>query len=356
MRGAGRTRRAGSNVGLRPRGIAPRRGELRGVAALLVTISLVLLPVDVASAAGSISDLRAEPSQRWHLDFDTSWPTDGAHDALSSKSLPPQPPPSTIVLASGEYLSVGQSTTSPNGWYRLTLESDGRLTLRNTDDGLGRHGLLWSTGPVEAEMPLLVMRADGELALFDTARPGFGDGASDGAAARLWTSDTRSESGATLQLDDDGALSVTTPQGRALWHSGNSVPDVGLAGMRHVIYDRASQWIWLVDADGYVVDNYPVSGHAESPVPGRYAVTSKSEDAISYNWLVTMEHMVRFTTDEEGDSIGFHSIPRGWRDTPVQSEAELGDFLSLGCVRQRDDKAELLYEWTSVGTPVIVLA
>ncbi len=331
------------------------RTPLRITATLVAAASLSLLGVDAASAAGGIADLNAEPSQRWHLDFDTSWPASGAHEALGSKSLPPQTTPSTVVLESGEYLAVGQSATSPNGWYRLTLEPDGRLSLSATDDGLGRHGLLWSTEPGDAVMPLLVMRSDGELALFDTARAGFGDGTSDGAAARLWTSDTRSESGATLQLDDDGALSVITPQGRALWHSGNSVPDVGLAGSRHVVYDRASQWVWLVDADGYVVDNYPVSGHAASPAPGRYAVTSKSEDAISYNWLVTMEHMVRFTTDEDGDSIGFHSIPRGWRDTPVQSEAELGEFLSLGCVRQRDDKAEQLYEWTSIGTPVIVL-
>ncbi len=356
MRGARPTRHAGSSADLRRGAAAQRRGGLRGAAALLVTISLVLLPVDVVSAAGNISGLSAEPSQRWHLDFDTAWPPDGIHSPLGSKRQPPPQPASTIVLASGEYLSVGQSATSPNGWYRLTLESDGRLTLRATDDGLGRYGLLWSTGPVEAAMPLLVMRANGELALFDTARPGFGDGTSQGAAARLWTSDTRSESGATLMLDNSGALSVITPHGRALWHSGNSLPDVGLAGTRHVVYDRGNQWVWLVDADGYVVDNYPVSGHAESPVPGRYAVTTKSEDAISYNWLVTMEHMVRFTTDEDGDWIGFHSIPRGWRDTPVQSESELGDFLSLGCVRQRDDKAAQLYEWTSIGTPVIVLA
>jgi len=94
----------------------------------------------------------------------------------------------------------------------------------------------------------------------------------------------------------------------------------------------------------------------ESPLPGRYSVTSKSQDAISYNWLVTMEHMVRFTTDSDGDNIGFHSIPRGWRDTPVQTEADLGEFASLGCVRQRDDKAERLYQWASIGTPVVVIA
>lgn len=301
-------------------------------------------------------DLSAEPSQRWHLDFDASWPLEGGTDLADAPVQAPPQAPSTVVLGSGEYMSAGQSVSSPNGWYRLTLDSGGRLVLGATDDDMGLRGALWSAGTADAAMPLLVMRADGELALYDTAHPGFGAAAPDGDEARLWATDTRSESGAELLLDDNGILSVVTPHGHALWHSGNAAPDVGLARSRHVIYDRGSQWIWLVDADGHVVDNYPVSGHAESPVPGRYAVTSKSEDAISYNWLVTMRHMVRFTTDEDGDWIGFHSIPRGWRDTPVQSEAELGEFLSLGCVRQRDDKAERLYEWAPIGTPVIVLA
>lgn len=217
--------------------------------------------------------------------------------------------------------------------------------------GRGHHDVV-----AAVEVIGLLMRTDGELILDDTAHPAFGAAARDGGEARLWTAGTRSEAGASLQLGDDGTLFVVTTLGQMLWRSGNASPDVGLVGARHVVYDRGSQWVWLIDADGRMVDSYPVSGHPESPLPGRYSVTSKSEDAISYNRLVTMEHMVRFTTDEDGDYIGFHSIPRGWRDTPVQTEAQLGDFLSLGCVRQRDDEAERLFEWASIGTAVVVIA
>lgn len=326
------------------------------VAGFGVAAVLAVLPFHPASATGAVADLSAEPSQRWHLDFDAAWHPDGGDRAVSVPDEVPEAPPAATVLGPGEYLSAGQSAMSLNGWYRLTLEPDGRLVLRATDDGLGLRSIQWSTEPAPSAMPLLVMRADGELVLYDTAHPDFGAAAPDGDEARLWTAGTRSEAGASLQLADDGTLSVLTPLGHTLWRSGNAAPEVGIVGARHVIYDRGSQWVWLIDADGAMVDNYPVSGHAESPVPGRYSVTSKSEDAISYNWLVTMEHMVRFTTDSDGDLIGFHSIPRGWRDTPVQTEAELGEFGSLGCVRQRDDKAERLYEWATIGTPVVVIA
>jgi lipoprotein-anchoring transpeptidase ErfK/SrfK len=330
---------------------------LRRLAAVLgVAAVLAVLPSSHASATSRFADLSAEPSQLWHSEFDASWPLDSITKAVDPAGRSPHVPPSTVILGPGEYLSVGQSAASPNGWYELTLEPDGRLVLRATDDGLGRYGLLWSTEPVAAAMPLLVMHAGGDLTLYDTANSGFGSTASQMQSAVLWSADTRSESGAVLQLDDDGILSVVTPDGRALWRGGRAAPEVGLTGTRHIVYDRGEQWVWLVDDNGSVVDNYPVSGHPESPQPGRYAVTSKSEDAISYNWLVTMHHMVRFTTDDDDDWIGFHSIPRGWRDVPIQTEAELGDPLSLGCVRQRDDKAERLYRWAPIGTPVVVLA
>ena len=323
---------------------------------LVVAVVLAVLPSSHASAASRFTDLSAEPSQLWHSEFDASWPLGSITKAIDPADRSPHGPPSTVILGPGEYLSVGQSATSPNGWYELTLEQEGQLVLRVTDPQLGPDGTLWSTGSAQSAMPLLLMRSNGELAVYDVSDPSFLAATSDGDMAKLWSADTRSESGAVLRLYDDGTLAVVTPQGGVLWRGGNSVPDVGLAGHRHVIYDRGEQWVWLVDADGTVVDNYPVSGHPTSPKPGRYAVSSKSKDAISYNWLVTMRHMVRFTTDADGDWIGFHSIPRGWSDTPIQTEAELGDFLSLGCIRQRDDKAEHLYRWAPIGTPVVVLA
>ena len=69
-----------------------------------------------------------------------------------------------------------------------------------------------------------------------------------------------------------------------------------------------------------------------------------------------MECMVRFVKRLPARSIGFHTIPVTRAGTPVQTVDELGQFRSSGCVRQRTDKAEQLFDWTPVGTPVVVLA
>ncbi len=132
-------------------------------------------------------------------------------------------------------------------------------------------------------------------------------------------------------------------------------PDVGLVGEQHIIYGRGDQHIWLVNADGTLFDSYPVSGRATWPPPGRYKVFSKSPFARALRGGLTMEHMVRFLQPPGKASTGFHSIPRTRNGTPIQTEDELGQFRSSGCVRQRDDKAEQLYEWAPLGTRVVVL-
>lgn len=133
-------------------------------------------------------------------------------------------------------------------------------------------------------------------------------------------------------------------------------PDVGLAGMKHIVYERGDQHVWLVQADGTLFDSYPVSGKADKPPPGRYEVFSKSLKTWALSGGVTMEHMVRFYQAPGRAAIGFHSIPVRPDGTPIQTVEELGQFRSIGCVRQRDDKAEQLYEWAPIGTPVVVLA
>ena len=140
----------------------------------------------------------------------------------------------------------------------------------------------------------------------------------------------------------------------SLREPGGSVPHVGLHGVKHIVYERGAQFVWLVEADGSVVDNYPVSGRDGTPASGQYQVFSKSVDAWSFTPGVTMKHMVRFARGKSGAAIGFHSIPRQG-GVPIQTEQQLGQFRSAGCVRQRDDKAEQLYEWAPTGTPVVVL-
>ena len=121
---------------------------------------------------------------------------------------------------------------------------------------------------------------------------------------------------------------------------------------RRVVYCNSCQRVWLVEADESVVRTYPVSGRQGVPRPGTYAVRSKSEMSGSATGT-RLEHMVRFV---KGRTlwIGFHAIPVG-PNGPIQSLRQLGQPLSLGCVRQAPADAKALWEFTAVGTPVVVL-
>ena len=142
------------------------------------------------------------------------------------------------------------------------------------------------------------------------------------------------------------------PSGPAL-----ALPDVGPAGAKHIVYGRGGQQVWLIEADGTLFDTYPVSGRATYPNPGRYQVYSKSRQAWSVVAGITMEYMVRFVRPPAGKAaVGFHDIPVYSNGKPLQTEEELGQFRSAGCVRQSEEKAKQLFEWAPVGTPVIVVA
>lgn len=180
--------------------------------------------------------------------------------------------------------------------------------------------------------------------------------------ARGWGQSVASLNGRfVLAFQPDGDLVLY--EGQAKLRAFGSVgaplvppPDVGLADVKHIVYDRGGQQVFLVNDDGTLFDHYPVSGKANVPYPGRYEVYSKSVKAWGLTGGITMKHMVRFTHGPNGIAIGFHSIPVYGDGTPMQTVEQLGQFLSGGCVRQRNDKAEQLYEWAPIGTPVVVLA
>lgn len=130
-----------------------------------------------------------------------------------------------------------------------------------------------------------------------------------------------------------------------------SPPSAG-QGMR-IIYSNSQQRIWMINGNENIIDSYLVSGREGVPAPGTYTVYSKSPLAWSHDGI-TMEHMVRFAYGRTA-SIGFHAIPHRANDEPMQTEEELGTFQSAGCVRQADTKAAALYQWTPVGTTVVVV-
>ena len=126
---------------------------------------------------------------------------------------------------------------------------------------------------------------------------------------------------------------------------------------RRAVYSKSRQRTWTVEADGTVSRTYLVSGRLtwNQPSPGTYHVFSRSSFTCNIkNPAICWRMMVRFTVGPDGDNIGFHEIPKV-NGKPIQSEAQLGQPLSGGCVRQATPDAEHMWAWAPVGTTVVVL-
>jgi len=122
---------------------------------------------------------------------------------------------------------------------------------------------------------------------------------------------------------------------------------------RRIVYSVPQQRVWLVEDDGAVSDSWLVSGRKGIPRPGTYSIYSRSRWTTSNGGKVRMEFMLRFVRTT-GQAIGFHAIPIDRRGRPIQSESELGQPRSRGCVRQARSDAEHLWNWAPDGTTVRV--
>ena len=122
---------------------------------------------------------------------------------------------------------------------------------------------------------------------------------------------------------------------------------------RRVVYSVEQQRVWLVESDEQVSASWLVSGRRGIPKPGTYQIFSRSRWSSANGGRVRMEFMLRFVKTR-GLAIGFHSIPVDRRGRPIQSEDELGQPRSRGCVRQKRADAEHLWNWAPNGTTVNV--
>ena len=133
-------------------------------------------------------------------------------------------------------------------------------------------------------------------------------------------------------------------------------PPQGSGQGRRIVFDQSDQRVWLIEDDETVDRTYLVSGSRfDNLQPGSYSVTSRQRHATSFDYTGSMEYFVRFATGWSAP-IGFHSIPVYNNGKPEQTEDQLGEPLSAGCVRQKKSDAKYLWDWAPDGTPVIVTA
>lgn len=165
---------------------------------------------------------------------------------------------------------------------------------------------------------------------------------------------------AALALELPAVLSPRPESGSPSGHATAAAPNVpvpaGSGEGRRVVYSTAQQRVWLVEQDGSLIGTWLVSGRTGIPYDGSYAVFSRSPWSTARNGRVVMQHMVRFARTS-GLPIGFHSIPVSRRSgVPIQSEQELGQPRSAGCVRQRAADAAAMWDFARKGTSVVVIS
>lgn len=100
------------------------------------------------------------------------------------------------------------------------------------------------------------------------------------------------------------------------------------------------------------ISSHPVSsGKLGMATPvGTYKVLSKSPRAWSNSAKLWMPYWMHFS----GRGHGIHELPE-WPSGYKEGAAHLGKPVSHGCVRLGVGTAKKIYEWSPIGTPVIVV-
>jgi hypothetical protein len=111
----------------------------------------------------------------------------------------------TDRLMNGEKLDRGQSLTSRNGAYTLTLQDDGNLVLAE------RGQAVWATGTNGQDAKRLEVQKDGNCVLYTSDKP-------------VWHTDTKGAKDVRLLLQDDRNLVLYGFDGPA-WSSNTQTDD-----------------------------------------------------------------------------------------------------------------------------------
>jgi hypothetical protein len=166
----------------------------------------------------------------------------------------------------------------------------------------------------------------------------------------LQASATASPAGPAKAQPASSASSSTdqpgTSDGRGKTQRPHPLPTSSGSGVR-IVYALGEQRVWLVGQGEKVVRTYEVMPSSVSPVPGRYAVTSRSA-RISGSDGVPVEHVVRFTS-VEGVVVGFSAAVDGSTPDPDTEK-------KTGGIREKRADGNAMWAFATAGTQVVVVA
>ena len=156
------------------------------------------------------------------------------------------------VLSSGSSLKPGDVVTSPNGRYRLELETTGDLVLS------GPSGAAWKTGTWGQAVETAEMQTDGNFVLYGPGR------------VVVWRTDTADRPGAHLVLQDDRNLVLYAADGTVvLWSANCFVSEAERADEERAIAEAQAQ---EAARHAAAAPAAPAPAPAAAPAPQTYTV------------------------------------------------------------------------------------
>ena len=145
------------------------------------------------------------------------------------------------TLTEGQKLGRGESLTSSNGAYTLTLQDDGNLVLAARGDAV------WATSTNGQDVERAEVQTDGNFVLYASDKP-------------VWHTDTKGKKNVKLVLQDDRNLVLYAADGPA-WSSDTETADPPPPAPAEASQDS------VVEAAPEVVEVAPVAAEEPAPPP-----------------------------------------------------------------------------------------
>ncbi|MFC5215485.1 hypothetical protein [Streptomyces coerulescens] len=124
-----------------------------------------------------------------------------------------------------------------------------------------------------------------------------------------------------------------------------ALPDGSGAGER-VVYSVDDDRVWLVDEGSEVKRTFRVNPGTVDPLPGMYAVTSRSNTATGTDGA-SIEHVVRFASVDDV-TIGFSATVRS-------ATAHPDPALKTGGIRESRADGEAMWDFATIGRAIVVI-
>ncbi|MEE8390215.1 MAG: L,D-transpeptidase family protein, partial [Anaerolineae bacterium] len=123
---------------------------------------------------------------------------------------------------------------------------------------------------------------------------------------------------------------------------------------RRIVIDISDQRLYAYEGNTRVYDFIASTGLASSPtIPGAFQILSKEEEAYASSWDLWMPHFMGIYRTGPDFTNGIHALPTLSSGVRLWA-GYLGSPVSYGCIVIGLNEAATLYEWTELGTLVVI--